>query len=133
MPQPKSLAMRRYLRRTWSLFAVYMVIVFTVALLIKHAIPPGFWRYVAAVVPTVPLIGVIAAIGLYLHEETDEFRRNLYAQSMLWGLGVVLVLTSVWGFLEMLADAPHIAAWWVFPIYSVAQDAARHLIARRYR
>jgi hypothetical protein len=125
--------MQRYLFRTWSLGAVYLVVVLATALLIKHVIPPGPWRYVAAVVPTVPLIGVIAAIGLYLREETDEFRRNVYAQSMLWGLGVVLVLTSIWGFLESLAGAPHIAAWWVFPIYSVSQDAARHVIGRWYR
>lgn len=133
MSDQKSTAMRRYQRRTFSLMAIYVVIVLSVALLMKHAIPPGVWRYVAAIVPALPLLGVIAAIGLYLREETDEFRRNLYAQSMLWGLALVLVVTTVWGFLETLAGAPHIPAWWVFPIYCVAQDAARHLIARRYR
>jgi len=76
---------------------------------------------------------VIAAIGAYLVEEADEFRRATYVQSMLWALGLVLALTTVWGFLELLAGAPHLELWWIFPIYSVAQDVAHHLVRRRYR
>jgi hypothetical protein len=73
------------------------------------------------------------AKAFYLVEEADEFRRAIYVQSMLWGLGFVLALTTLWGFLELLAGAPHIAAWWVFPIYAVAQDAAHHVVRRWYR
>jgi hypothetical protein len=126
-------AIRRYQARSWTLMAVYVVAVFTVALLIKHVIPPGPWRYAAALLPAVPLVGVIVSVGLYVREEADEFRRAVYVQSMLWGLGLVLVLSTVWGFLELLADAPHVEGWWVFPIYCVAQAVARHGIARWYR
>lgn len=132
-PQSWSPAMRRYQLRFWPLMAVYAVIVIGVAFLIKHAPPPGAWRYLAAAIPAVPLIGVIVAIGLYLVEEADEFRRATYVQSMLWALGLVLAVTTVWGFLELLADAPHLQPWWIFPIYSVTQDLAHHLIRRWYR
>ena len=39
--------------------------------------------------PAIPIIGIIAVVGLYLAEEKDEFQRNLLIQSMLWGLGQV--------------------------------------------
>jgi hypothetical protein len=125
-------ARRRYQQRFWPLMGLYMVLIFGVALLIKHAPPPGAWRYLAAVAPAVPIIGIIAVFGLYLGELTDEFRRMVIVRSMLWSLGFVLAFSTVWGFLEMLADAPHLQLWWVFPIYAVGQGLAEHLIRRRY-
>jgi hypothetical protein len=53
--------------------------------------------------------------------------------SLLWALGLVLAFSTVWGFLETLAGAPHLAMWWIFPIFCVAQGLAQPLIARRYR
>lgn len=132
-PAKPGSAMARYNRRIWILMPIYAVLVFGVALLIKHVIPPGPWRYLAAVLPMPPLLGVIVAIGLDVREETDEFRRAIYVQSMLWGLGFILVLTTIWGFLENLANAPHVELWWIFPVYSFAQGVSRHFIARWYR
>lgn len=125
-------ARRRYQMRFWPLMALYAVLILGVALLIKHAPPPGAWRYVAAAAPALPIIGIIVVFGLYLGEITDEFRRAVIVQSMLWSLGLVLAFSTVWGFLELLADAPHLQLWWIFPIYSVGQGVAEHLIRRRY-
>lgn len=126
-------AMRRYQLRFWPMIAVYAVLLLAAARLIKHGPDIGAWRYAAALVPALPLAAIIISIGLYVREEADEFRRATYVHSMLWGLGVILMLTTVWGFLELLTDAPHLAPWWIFPIYCVAQDAAHHLIRRWYR
>jgi len=133
MPPKSSSAMRRYQQRFWPLMAGYAVLVFGVAFLVKHARPPAPWLYVAAVLPALPLLGVIAVIGLYVHEEADEFRRATYVQGMLWSLGLVLAFTTVWGFLELLANAPHLELWWIFPIYCVGQGVAHHLVRRWYR
>ena len=132
-PSSWSPAMRRYQQRFWPLMLAYLVLTFGVAWMIKHAPPPGFWRYLAAAAPALPIVGVIVVFGLYLGEITDEFRRAVIVQSMLWSLGLVLAFCSVWGFLEMLADAPHLALWWVFPIYCVGQGVAEHIIRWRYR
>ena len=126
-------ARRRYLVRMFPLMAIYVALILGMAWMIKHAPPPGIWRYVAAAVPAVPLIAIIAAFGVYITEITDEFRRMVVVYSMLWALGLVLAFSTVWGFLETLADAPHLPMWWIFPIYCVAQGLAQPLIARRYR
>jgi hypothetical protein len=131
-PSKASPARRRYQQRFWPLMALYVVLIFGVALLVKHAPPPGAWRYLAAVAPAVPIVGIIGVFGLYLGELTDEFRRAVIIQSMLWSLGLVLAFSTVWGFLELLADAPHVQLWWIFPIYAVGQAVAEHIIRRRY-
>jgi len=125
-------AMRRYQQRFWPLMAGYAVLIFGAAWLIKHGPPLGAWRYAVAIAPALPLIGVFAAFGLYLGD-MEEFRRWVVVQSMLWAIGLVLAFTTVWGFLEMLAGAPHLELWWIFPIYSVTQGLAQPLISRRYR
>lgn len=133
MSKPWSPAMRRYQHRFWPLMATYAVLILGVAWMVKHDPPPGFWRYPLAVAPAIPIIGVIAVFGLYLGEITDEFRRAVIVQSMLWSLGVVLAFSTVWGFLELLAGAQHLELWWIFPIYCVGQSVAEHIIGRRYR
>lgn len=132
MGQTSSPAMKRYQQRFWPLMAVYALLIFGVAMLIKHAPPPGVWRYLAAAAPALPLIGIIAVFGVYL-SEVEEFRRWVIVQSMLWALGLVLAFATVWGFLELLAGAPHIEMWWLFPIYSVTQGVAQALVSRRYQ
>jgi hypothetical protein len=129
-PRP---ATRRYQMRFCLLMVAYIVLILGVTWMIRYAPPPGIWRYVAAVSPAVPLVGVIVTLGLYLAEETDEFRRMQLAQAMLWGLGATLTVTTVWGFLEDLAGAPHLALTWIFPIFCVCMGVARLLIRRRYR
>lgn len=124
-------AMKRYQGRFWPLMAAYTVLILGAAWLIKHGPPLGAWRYLVAVAPSVPLIGVFAAFGFYLGD-MEEFRRWIVVQSMLWAIGLVLTFCTVWGFLEMLAGAPHLELWWVFPIYSVTQGAAQTLVSRRY-
>jgi hypothetical protein len=131
-PSTWSPAMRRYQLRFWPLMGVYVLLIIGVALLIKHGPPLGSWRYVLAAAPALPLIGVFAVFGLYLGE-VEEFRRWVIVQSMLWAIGVVLSLSTVWGFLELLAGAPHLELWWIFPIYSVTQGLAQVLVSRRYR
>lgn len=126
-------ALKRYHSRFWILMTVYVVTVFGVALLIKHTALPASLRYLAAIVPALPLVGVIVAMGLYVRDETDEFRRAVYVQSLLWSLGFLLCATTVWGFLELLADAPHMEPWWNYPIFAVGQGVATVFIRRRYR
>jgi len=126
-------AMKRYQTRFWALTAAYAVAIFGVAFLIKFASPPAPWRYAAAVVPAAPLVGIIIAMGLYVRDETDEFRRAVYVQSMLWSLGFVLCATTIWGMLELLADAPHLQPWWNYPMFAVGQGVAQVFIRRSYR
>jgi hypothetical protein len=126
-------ARRRYNRRVIWLTALYAVLVIGWALTMKATHPPAPVRYVMALVSAAPAVGTIIALGLYLAEEPDEFRRKLLAEAMLWGVGAIMVLTTVWGFVEMFADGPHLLLALIFPIFMVAQAIAYAWLQRRYR
>lgn len=126
-------ARRRYNRRIFWLTGLYAVLVIGWALVMKATHPPAAVRYLMALVSSAPAVGTIVALGLYLAEEPDEFRRKLLAEAMLWGVGVIMVLTTVWGFVEMFADGPHLLLALIFPIFMVAQAIAYALLQRRYR
>ena len=59
--------------------------------------------YLLAVLPALPLVGSLVIVGLYIAEESDEFERSILVQSMLWGLGGALSVSTVWGFLSDFA------------------------------
>lgn len=133
-----SVAGRRYMRRFAPAMASYVVLILGVSFWLKHAPPAAPLLYLAAILPALPLLVVIWAIGRYLVEEADEYQRALHVQSVLWGAGVTLALATVWGFLEMYARAPHVPAYWGFTLFCAAwglaqcsRQLADHLAARR--
>ncbi len=76
---------------------------------------------------------MFVAMGLYLREETDEFQRAMQIESSLWATGIVMVICAIWGFLEMFHLAPHVEAWVVVPVWSMALGFANIFTRRRYR
>lgn len=133
MFQTMSPAMRRYQRRFWPLMVAYAALLVAVIRIFETHPPAGPLKYALAVAPAVPVLGVIVLLGLYLVEEADEFRRMKVVQAMLCGLGLVLGVTTVWGFLENLAGAPRLPLYWVFPIYCLGMGLAQPIIGWRYR
>ena len=47
----------------------------------------GALAVVCAALQSLPIMVFIVIVGLYLAEETDDFQRALYVQSLLWGKG----------------------------------------------
>jgi xanthosine utilization system XapX-like protein len=133
--QPKTMspAAKRYLVRFFPAMAAYVAVLLASTWLIKHQAPQGPLLWALAIAPAVPIIAVIAIMGLYLREETDEFVRALLVQAMLWGIGVTLAGCTAWGFLENVDLVPHLPLYLVFPIFCGAMGLAQVLIARRYR
>jgi hypothetical protein len=86
-----------------------------------------------AVLPALPLIGSLAIVGLYIAEESDEFERSIIVQSMLWGLGGALSVSTIWGSLEDFANAPHISTFYVFLFFWIFMGISQPFIRMRYR
>jgi hypothetical protein len=80
-----------------------------------------------------PLIGALAIVGLYIAEESDEFERSIIVQSMLWGLGAALSISTIWGSLEDFANAPHISTFYVFLFFWIFMGLSQPFIRLRYR
>jgi len=72
-------------------------------------------------------------VGLYLAEEKDEFQRTVLIQSMLWGMGATLAVTSVWGFLENFVQVAHFDLYLVFPLFCFFVGVFTPLVKARYR
>jgi len=126
-------AMKRYQQRLWPTLIVYAAILIGVIRLFDANPPTGPIKYAAAIVPAFPILGVIALYARYVYEETDEFRRLQVILTILCGLALVLGATTVWGFLEVLAGAPHIPLYFVAPLFCVGQGLSVPFVAWKYR
>lgn len=126
-------AARRYQRRFTACILTYIA-AFAVSLVTYNELRPAdLFAVAAAIFPALPLIGCIIVMGLYLREETDEFLRSVAVESALWGLGGVLLIGTVWGFLETFRVVPHVPAWAVFPLWAVLMGAGQAIAGRRYQ
>jgi len=95
--------------------------------------PAGPLAYVLAILPALPIVGMIAVFGIYLGEEKDELQRAMGVQALLWSTGATLSLTTVWGFLENFTNVPHLQLMWIYPIFGVFFGIALPIINARYR
>ena len=67
---------RRYLMRFTPAMIAYVVVLFTVVWALKPAhAPTGPVVYALAVLPALPILAVIWAMGRFIVEETDEYLR----------------------------------------------------------
>ena len=91
-------AQRHYIRRFIPMMLGYVALLFAANSLMEAWHPHG---PVLAVLPALPLIGVIVVMGLYLIEEKGEFLRQRLVIAMLGGLGGLLAVATIWGFLQL--------------------------------
>ena len=126
-------ATRRYLGRFIPLMIVYVIVILGVSLAFRHLQPEGPLAWALAIAPALPILGVIAVMGLYLREETDEFQRAVLIESMLWGIGLTLSGSTVWGLLEFYVDAPRVPVFWAFPMFCGAMGLSQFFVRARYR
>jgi len=128
-------AARLYHRRFFIGMGAYVLTILTSALVFAslHPAPPTWLATLLALAPTAPIIGVIAVMGLYLRDETDELERAISAESGLWATGGLLAIATLWGFLEQFGLAGHVEAWAAFPVWSVCLGIATGFVRRRYR
>jgi hypothetical protein len=131
--RPQNKAQRRYMARFWVMMSLYVICLLSITWLFKHHPPTGPMAYVLAALPSLPIIGVLAIIGLYIAEETDEFERSILIQSQLWGMGATLAITSFWGFLELFVPVSHLPAYVTAVIYWTCVGLATPFIRLRYR
>ncbi len=126
-------ASKRYTARFATAMMLYVIVILAAVWWLNTAPPEGWLRYVVAVTPALPILGVLAAMGLYLVEETDEFGRTVLVQAMLWGLALVLAFTTIWGFLEELAAAPRFALYGEFPVFCGGMGVSQLFVRRAYQ
>lgn len=108
-----SVAQRRYNKRVIALSLAYAVALLGAVYAFKHHLLGGPVAYAAAILPALPIIGIFAAIGLYLLEEQDEYVRMLMVRQTLWASGFALSIATIWGFLESFELVAHVESYYV--------------------
>lgn len=108
-----SRAFRRYNITVVTLSAAYGVLLVSAELLVHRHILTGPLAYPAAVLPALPIIGMFAAIGRYLLEESDEYLKMLMVRQSLVASGFALSVATIWGFLESFDLVAHLDSYWV--------------------
>lgn len=112
-------ALTRYNRRLLAFIGIYMIVFLASVHAYDHYHLTGGAALAAAVLSVLPIMGAIWSMARYLHEEDDEYLRQRAVKAALFGLLLVLVLGSFWGFLETFGVVPHIWNWWVLPVWCI--------------
>jgi len=129
----KSPARRRLIRSTLVSAMLLVLLAVGVAESFRFWHLKGLAAYVVAVLPALPILSFIVGMGRYLAAEKDEFQRNLLIQCVLGGTGGTLATTTIWGYLEDYAQAPHLNLIFVFPLFCIFMAIAKFLVQLRYR
>ena len=106
-------ATQRYNKRVILLSLVYAAFLIGAVYAFKHHLVGGPVAWIVAILPALPIIGIFAAIGLYLVEEQDEYVRMLMVRQTLWASGFALSIATMWGFLESFELVSHVEVYWV--------------------
>lgn len=112
MPMPAY--MRRYTIRIIGFGLVYVAFLFGAILSMKQPwAPQGPLAYLLAVLPALPVVGMIWTIGRLIVETDDEYQRYLFVKQTLIATGLTLAIATIWGFLENFDLAPHVPGYHV--------------------
>jgi len=129
----KNPAARRYRRRLLMAMLAYVAAVsFAVRFTFGHH-PVGMSAFGVALLPAVPVLGMIAIMGMYLVDEQDEYQRTVLVQSMVWSMGLTLATLTVWGFLEDFANIMHFQPYLAFPLFWGFVGVTSPLVRMKYR
>ena len=110
MSKHMSPAVRRYTKRLSGFMLAYFGLIFLAGYLFRHDPPHGIAAIGLAVLPALPIIGVIWTIFRLLAEETDEYMRMLFIRQTLFATGFCLTVMTVWEFLQnydIVPDGTH--------------------------
>ncbi|WP_109809543.1 hypothetical protein [Sphingosinithalassobacter portus] len=113
-------AAKRYQRRFLSSMLAYVGILFACVWATNTYEPTGVPLIILSVLPALPVIIAMVVMGLYLIEETDEFVRQRIVSAMLFGIGVVLSVSTVLGFLQYNDLVGKVDVFWGFPIWAMS-------------
>lgn len=112
-------AIAAYNRRMLIWSFSYMAALFIAISVYNQWKPTGPLLWGIAVLPALPILYFVWTLSRYLIEETDEYIRMIQVSAALFATGLLLVLATIWGFLETFGVAPHVPAWVAIPVWAI--------------
>jgi len=108
---------KRFKQDGFKLMAVYFVIYFGCFAAHLWWLTAEKWTWVLAILPVLPIVGVITLMGRYLRDETDEYKRDVTIRCLLWGAAGAVSMSLLGGFLWIFGwkgQLPPFLGFWVF-------------------
>jgi Na+/proline symporter len=124
---PTTQAHRRYLREFTLAIVAYIAILAASVYGLNHGIE-GFAKYLVAVVPAVPLVGIFIA-GVRWLQATDEFQRQTTVTALAIAGGLTALICVTYGFLEN-AGLPKMSIWISYLIFMSIWGIATPILQR---
>ncbi|MFL6733781.1 MAG: hypothetical protein ACJ8EY_03700 [Sphingomicrobium sp.] len=121
----RSKAVRRYNRRVLIASMIYIVLLLGGISLARYYAPPAIVRVALAIIVSLPVMGIIAAMALLLKEETDEYLRMRMVEQSLIATGFLLTVATLYGFLNAFDLAPQIDSWAAVPVWALGLGVGR--------
>ena len=122
-------AKKRYMKVFVASMTGYLISTFIVSLIIKRIDLPVALNIGLAIIPALFILWAIWGHGRWIFE-TDEYERFRQIRGVLIGVGLMLAFTSVWGFLEMLVEAPKFPVFYIFAVFCVGYSFGTHFGGR---
>ena len=105
-------AQKRYTYRVLGIMLAYIAALILANWAFQRVDPRGPLAWLIAALPAIPIIGIFAAIGRLLVELKDEYVRMLMVRQSLVATATMLVVVTVYGFLEDFGLTPHLPAYY---------------------
>jgi hypothetical protein len=91
----------------------------------------GPWKYVIAILPVLPALGVPYAVLRYC-QSIDELRLRMQLESVAFAFVASAIATFTYGFLQN-AGLPDVSWVWVWPVMAMCWMLGQLIVRRRYR
>jgi len=120
-------AHKRFFKNTAISMVFYLASVFGAARLLKATEFPEILQYIVAFFPAL-FVWWFMWGGIRYFRECDEYERSQMTRAVLLSVAALMIFSSGWGFVELLADAPPFPLFYVFPLFCVLFGLGRALI-----
>jgi len=118
-------AKKRYMKVFIPSMIGYLITTFAVSLVIKRLDLALGVNVALAIIPTLFVLWLLWGHGRWIFE-TDEYERFRQIRGILIGVGLTLAFTTIWGFLEMLVEAPKFPVFYIILIFCGGYSFGTH-------
>jgi hypothetical protein len=122
-----SAAITAYNRRMIIASLAYVVLLLGCATVAHEAAPVAAVRVLLALIVAAPVLLMVRAMALLIRDERDEYLRLQVVEQILIATGVVLTVSTIYGFLNVFDLAPRVDAYLIVPLWGVGLGLGRLL------
>lgn len=123
-------AHRRYMKLSAALMVLYLLGTYGLSLAENHTNIPRFVFYGLTGFPIGAILGWMWGLWRYVNE-IDEFLRAIQIKAIMYGLAIVMGVSTGWGLLEFYAEVPRLPIFYVVPMFGGAYGIAHIIISKR--